>query len=77
MGTNAYIIECIYLVILLLEMSVALVYFTEIAQKKVNEMQIYCRDFMVVEEILVILHLYKYYKNGRNKRFKPNKGDAW
>ena len=34
MGTNAYIIECIYLVILLLEMSVALVYFTEIAQKK-------------------------------------------
>ena len=34
-------------------------------------------DFMVVEEILVILHLYKYYKNGRNNRFKPNKGDAW
>ena len=34
-------------------------------------MQIYCRDFMVIEEILVILHLYKYYKNGRNKRFKP------
>ena len=40
-------------------------------------MQIYCRDFMVVEEILVILHLYKYYKNGRNNRVKPNKGDAW
>ena len=39
-------------------------------------MQIYCRDFMVIEEILVILHLYKNYKNGRNKRFKPNKGDA-
>lgn len=31
---------------------------------------------MVVEEILVNLHLYKYNKNGRNKRFKSNKGDA-
>ena len=30
-------------------------------------MQIYCRDFMVIEEILVILHLYKYYKMAETK----------
>ena len=30
-------------------------------------MQIYCHDFMVIEEILVILHLYKYYKMAETK----------
>ena len=30
-------------------------------------MQIYCHDFMVIEEILVILHLYKYYKMTETK----------
>ena len=30
-------------------------------------MQIYCHDFMVIEEILVILHLYKYNKMAETK----------
>ena len=30
-------------------------------------MQIYCHDFMFIEEILVILHLYKYYKMAETK----------
>lgn len=30
-------------------------------------MQIYCRDFMVIEEILVILHLYKFIKMAETK----------
>ena len=30
-------------------------------------MQIYCHDFMVIEEILLILHLYKYYKMAETK----------